>query len=238
MPKRIHPCPDCGKGTRYSRCLKCARRAAGNEKIQKRPTAECPTCGNTFTFIPSEPKIYCSSRCFYEKDGTPKTVPCATCGTGIRVTIRSRSKYCSKRCYRKSLLGNKHKKGKGANHPTVWTKGDPRCSGKNHWKWRGGIGKQYYGVAWKKLSRDIRNGLGKCEACGNKEKLQVHHKIPYRYSRSHSKSNLAVLCAVCHGKADRDFDRAVSVIFPEWKQQVVERTKKHHPDTSNPVKCG
>lgn len=55
------------------------------------------------------------------------------------------------------------------------------------------------------MSRHYRSELwgrarSKCQKCGSKESLTVHHKIPRSEGGSNRIENLALLCAPCHGK--------------------------------------
>lgn len=55
-----------------------------------------------------------------------------------------------------------------------------------------------------------------CQDCGiNKQRLDVHHKIPFLISFDNSLKNLIALCKSCHGKEE-------SRIMKELKNQKVE----------------
>ena len=41
-----------------------------------------------------------------------------------------------------------------------------------------------------------------CVICGSKNRLGVHHKIPYRYVKEHVLDNLITLCRSCHSKEE------------------------------------
>ena len=42
-----------------------------------------------------------------------------------------------------------------------------------------------------------------CQLCGKDNcKLDIHHKIPYRYSNDNSPSNLITLCKSCHSTVE------------------------------------
>ncbi len=58
------------------------------------------------------------------------------------------------------------------------------------------LSKYYETPWWKKRSAEFRKAKGKCERCGSKEKLQIHHKR-YKFFRERD-TDLECLCADCH----------------------------------------
>ncbi len=52
---------------------------------------------------------------------------------------------------------------------------------------------------WKQIRSDIITERGKCERCGSKEHLQVHHKT-YKNIFNELPTDLEVLCSRCHKK--------------------------------------
>jgi len=82
------------------------------------------------------------------------------------------------------------------------SKGNGRPKGEKHWRWRGGeekgFSKHNNSSSWKRirlliLSRDKNT----CRICG-KLGYEVHHIIPYRYSKSDEPKNLITVCRPCH----------------------------------------
>ena|SRR2546427_3872585 len=49
-----------------------------------------------------------------------------------------------------------------------------------------------------KLSQTLRRRIGKCENCGSKKKLELHHKDGNTFNNM--RANLLVLCHECHTK--------------------------------------
>lgn len=50
--------------------------------------------------------------------------------------------------------------------------------------------------AWKRWAKLQQVG-GKCEMCGTRDELEVHHKTYERFGRERGE-DLQVLCAICH----------------------------------------
>lgn len=64
--------------------------------------------------------------------------------------------------------------------------------------WRGGRSAPY-DRAWRIIRDEILERDGhRCTRCGGTDRVQVHHVVPYRYSKSHAPSNLTTLCRSCH----------------------------------------
>ena len=56
---------------------------------------------------------------------------------------------------------------------------------------------------WKKMRKDILRMRDRCEGCGTRKFLEVHHKTYERLGRE-SPSDLEVVCKTCHEIADRE----------------------------------
>ena len=70
--------------------------------------------------------------------------------------------------------------------------------GSLHHAWKGGK-ITYRGAGWRSIRLlAIRRDGEKCQRCGSKKKLEVHHIIPYRETQDNSLENLVTLCASCH----------------------------------------
>jgi 5-methylcytosine-specific restriction endonuclease McrA len=58
--------------------------------------------------------------------------------------------------------------------------------------------------SYKELCQQVMNRDGwKCQVCGSRNNLQVHHKQPRSRQGSDRDSNLITLCAGCHEKQHR-----------------------------------
>lgn len=57
----------------------------------------------------------------------------------------------------------------------------------------------YYGPGWQ-VQRTSRLQIDEytCQQCGSKDKLEVHHWEPFRFSYDNSLENLVTLCFQCH----------------------------------------
>ena len=68
-----------------------------------------------------------------------------------------------------------------------------------------GVPKVYSLKRWKKLRvKVLVRDQNTCVDCGIESNcLDVHHKVPYRLSRSNQLSNLIALCRSCHLKRDK-----------------------------------
>lgn len=57
----------------------------------------------------------------------------------------------------------------------------------------------YRGHRWTEIrTRIIERDKNKCRLCGEKQRLQVHHIVPWRQTKDNSSSNLITLCISCH----------------------------------------
>jgi len=93
--------------------------------------------------------------------------------------------------------------------PLKSKKGLKRTSKPKHKDWRKLPGPQY-----------IMDTCHKCEICGSKYELDIHHRWPKskakeykkKYGRSvHEESNLVMVCMKCHGRHDSIMGQAPSV---------------------------
>ncbi len=134
----------------------------------------CPRCGVVFTYYQSVPRKYCSLECS-GRAKTNLTRNCAACGTSFRYlpSNAETARFCSFKC-------------------KVVFEGAARR--KPH------TPKRFYSsTEWLTVRAEIidRDG-GACVRCGSMERLNVHHKNPYRLSGDNSPDNLITLCHSCH----------------------------------------
>lgn len=127
---------------------------------------------------------YCTAKCYFGyRWGDRKEVrSCVICSKEFTERRATERICCGKRC-RRLRMAQIH-------------------SGELSRFWRGGKMAPYVGE-WKfqrALTRE-RDGY-KCVLCGSEDRIQVHHKNPYRYSKSHALSNLQTLCRSCHSKEE------------------------------------
>jgi 5-methylcytosine-specific restriction endonuclease McrA len=70
-------------------------------------------------------------------------------------------------------------------------------------EWRIRYEKHIHSTQWKNTRKAILKMRDRCEGCGTKHFLEVHHKTYERLGRELT-SDLEVLCKTCHEKADRE----------------------------------
>lgn len=162
----------------------------------------CKTCGAEYKKARRFLTIshYCSIKCkhigqsrFMSKNNPSKRlvkyISCKSCGEYFsapkgKIARNKHGVFCSYECWHEYLL----------NHP--WIGG----------LWKGGghialMGKEWYRQRKKALKRDEYA----CQACGAAKgsttvRIEVHHIIIYRASKSHDLTNLITLCHPCHMK--------------------------------------
>jgi hypothetical protein len=90
-------------------------------------------------------------------------------------------------------------------------------SGNLHPNFKGGSTK--YGITkseWKKLQLKIKERDNfTCQSChekGTTKTLNVHHVVPYRYSKNNSEQNLTTLCIPCHTSIEYYTNQALQSI--------------------------
>ena len=64
----------------------------------------------------------------------------------------------------------------------------------------------------------------KCELCGSKENLTIHHKIPLSRGIDTSKENCQTLCEDCH----KDVHGSIKKKFKKINKKYQSGTKKQH----------
>ena len=53
---------------------------------------------------------------------------------------------------------------------------------------------------FKEILKERMEDIGKCELCGSKRGLELHHCIPYSLGGEDTEDNLILVCSVCHSK--------------------------------------
>ena len=118
----------------------------------------------------------------------------------------TKKKYCSKRCVGLSLLNPMAEK-----YHSEETKQKMRkrkegiFDGNKNPNYKDGkyTGRHENRKEWQRLSKRIRQrDSHECCCCLSKERLDVHHIIPYNITKDDSSENLLTLCRSCHTFAD------------------------------------
>lgn len=146
----------------------------------------CGHCAKTFYTPACYPNAqFCSMTCYHltRWGGSRKQVrQCTICQSDFVVTDRVNKLTCSERCK--------------TEQKRLTNAGD-----KSNF-WRGGKTPPY-GFEWKAIKEAAKARDGhKCVICESVDRLQVHHKNPYRYSKSHAMDNLVTLCRCCHSREE------------------------------------
>jgi 5-methylcytosine-specific restriction endonuclease McrA len=65
----------------------------------------------------------------------------------------------------------------------------------------------------------FKKGLEFCAICGTKEKIQLHHIIPYKYTQDNNLDNILPLCLSHHRRIDGMTNRLIkSVVNPNFEE--------------------
>lgn len=167
----------------------------------------CEVCGASF-YVPGSRlhARYCSPECYWQGrwgGSRRETRTCRICGKAFECFKSDGNVVCSRRCdnVRKSR----------------------EQSGPNSILWRGGKIAPYVGE-WKQRRREaLKRDEHRCTACGNTDRPQVHHIVPWRYSRSHELENLTTLCRSCHSREElRVNDEARAGLDARWPTKQME----------------
>jgi len=86
------------------------------------------------------------------------------------------------------------------------------------WNYVDGRGKfkrhSIYGEDWEEIKHivHLRDNFS-CQHCSTiKKRLDVHHKIPFRYTQDNSLDNLISLCRKCHMKEEHKISKELKII--------------------------
>lgn len=168
-------------------------------KIKKK----CEKCGNEFETY-DEKQRFCSTTCHGnwlsknnrgEKhpnwNGGKITLECDFCDKTYKVAPnkKEKSRFCSRECYYN------------------WRRESNITTGENNSRWKGGH-EYYRGKNWfQKRKKTLERDGYKCMICGKDKKEigrnpDVHHIIPYRFSKNNSLPNLISLCREHHTEVE------------------------------------
>jgi 5-methylcytosine-specific restriction endonuclease McrA len=72
-------------------------------------------------------------------------------------------------------------------------------------------------LPWPVLSAMITSGAA-CVACGSREDLVAHHKIPRRYGGLNLLENLEPVCRSCHPRVEQEAIAQAKLVWerPDW----------------------
>jgi len=185
-----------GNPKRYLKRDYCSRGCQAEGRVKTRYTHTCQQCGDTFRNLREEAK-YCSDDCADAAKVTSEIVECPNCGENYREVRhkieREGPAFCSNECYR------------------AWNRGE------NSPLWKGGKD-GYRGENWQQARQKALFRYGsRCVVCGDDERPNVHHMIPFRefkdVERANAVGNLIVLCPKHHTKADRHYDQTGEILY-------------------------
>lgn len=199
---RTRECDTCGRvetvrsDNASTTCRGCAVRIAGKKGLEtirrRRPQATCSHCGQVFcrsrSSLAGVKHPFCSLACKHAFSRVERT--CKQCGHQFLVgrgrlsgQTNSTANFCSRPCYEEWLCQTERVNGRGSR--------------------------------WNAIRKEVLKEQPFCAVCGlpDKKKLQVHHIVPFRLTRSNDKKNLIPLCASCHKRVEtwlKEFERWVS----------------------------
>ena len=213
MTKPIHhSCAKCGarftgRASRKYCSLDCSRSdrpapwnkgtKGGKGRPRNRVTKACEGCGTKFETEASrsDSRRFCCMSCYHKARwggvGSSES-SCENCGQTFTYFDCESRRFCSHSCYVASDVVGKG----GADHPN----------------WKGGTSKHYRrGANWKVLAESVRArdnyacrecGKSQSSLSGKRQKLDVHHIVPWAVSACNNPDNLVTLCRSCHHKAE------------------------------------
>jgi 5-methylcytosine-specific restriction endonuclease McrA len=79
-------------------------------------------------------------------------------------------------------------------------------------------------LSWSTLSATVTSGAS-CVACGSREDLVAHHKMPRRYGGLDVLENLEPVCRSCHPKVEQEAIARAKLEWerPEWPETARPR---------------
>ena len=80
---------------------------------------------------------------------------------------------------------------------------------------------------WSALSATVTAGAA-CVACGSREDLVAHHKIPRRYGGLDVLENLEPVCRSCHPAVEQEAVAQAKLVWerPEWPESSRRRRER------------
>jgi 5-methylcytosine-specific restriction endonuclease McrA len=189
-------------------CLS-ARRTQGWGRKPQGQAANCLVCGGLFYTPPGRPGRYCSRPCYAKGrwgEAHVTTRDCVICKTPFLARISDYKTCCGPAC--RSQRRSEANRGE-------------RC----HF-WRGGAAAPY-NEEWQFIRKQALARDGKaCVLCGSKNRVNVHHVVPYRYSQSHALTNLITLCRSCHSREELK-------VNPAFAAALFGQKEAHGPQVSS-----
>ena len=81
-------------------------------------------------------------------------------------------------------------------------------------------------LPWPVLSAMVTSGAA-CVACGTREDLVAHHKVPRRYGGLDLLENLEPVCRSCHPKVEKEALAQAKVTWerPQWPERPRRRPR-------------
>lgn len=178
---RERTCSECGKVESVRkdnvsiRCLSCAareRQQKGRETRREKASLRatfCPVCQKK----KAEVDAYCSVSCrMADKRVVRKCIQCDAEFHVLKSSLTGKTNasgnFCCRPCYEKWLCQTDRVNGRGSQ--------------------------------WRKQRNEVLRKTPFCAVCGTsrKEKLQVHHIVPFRLCHQNDPANLIPLCIKCH----------------------------------------
>lgn len=208
-------CANCGKEFKSPTTVKADCCSANCRKQYTNVTCNCITCGKEFTKVRSNPKKYCSHKCYAANHVPDTKLPpmyCEVCGNEIIKNRKRGKRFCSQKCF-----GQWKTTVTGEDHP-MFAKLECTCEqcGKMFLAQRSHVlqGRARY------CSRKCRNESGQAEyTCKHCENV-------FTSCKSHQKSNRRQFC-------NRECQRAYYATFCTCEQCHKEfRTKRFKENTA------
>ena len=74
-------------------------------------------------------------------------------------------------------------------------------------------------LPWRVLSAMVTTGAA-CVACGSREDLVAHHRIPRRYGGLDVPENLEPVCRSCHPRLEQEAIAEAKLVWerPDWRR--------------------
>lgn len=191
-------------------------------RLKNRVVRTCKNCGKEFSVAKSTISErtngsgnFCCRRCYNEYQRTllkeknnhctGSVAKCANCGKDVwQIPSREKlykNRFCSKKCK--------------SEYHHQYIEGEKNCN------WKGGIA-QTRGSDFERIKREkFQNSY--CALCGTKEKIHIHHIIPYRLTQDNSYENLIPLCAKHHKIVENLFVKNLEALGSYETTKIIMR---------------